>query len=208
MTILRTLGRSITTVPGNIVSGYFTFSCLCEHAGRPLGSKINFVVPGEGRGYNGRSNSNFLSREEKMVRLIGGLMAVWFLCVSVGLGVATAEGNQISGVLLAKKDKEKEEKALKEKEEQLEARERALQTREEELNKREADLKKREEALKKKPPRSRQQTPPGAGAGPQGPSGNGAGFGPKMPAPAGVRQAYPAPSAKPVAPAPASPGKQ
>jgi hypothetical protein len=141
-----------------------------------------------------------------MVRLISVLTAVWFLSLAAGPGVAAAKENRGPGILTAKKDKEKGEKALKEKEERLEAREKALQAKEEVLKKAEADLKKREEGLKNKPTRSRHQTRQGVGAGPREHSGTDAGFGRKMPAPATLKPACSAPAPKSPPEAPATPG--
>lgn len=141
-----------------------------------------------------------------MYRLIGWLTAALFLCGAAGEGAATVDANRLPGILIAKKDKE--EKVLKEREKELEAREKALQAKEEELEKKEADLKKREEGLKKKPARSRQQTRQGGGAGPRGSSGSEAGFGPKTPEPATLKQASPAPTPTSPAAAHPTPGKQ
>ncbi|MBI5602224.1 MAG: hypothetical protein HY879_02620 [Deltaproteobacteria bacterium] len=150
-----------------------------------------------------------------MLRFTGWLMTICFLCGSAGLMEAAATEFRIPGVLTAKKDKEKQEKVLKEKEEQLEAREKELKAKEEALAKEEGELKNKEkklnqweDRLKRRARRLQQQTQQGVGAGTQAPSGNAAGFGPKTAVPPQPKPENPLAPQKPPAAVPGPPMKQ
>ena len=115
-----------------------------------------------------------------MRRWVAGGAALLF---SLGLGLGETRvqaGDHFpSGVMLAKKDKEKEEKDLKDKEEQLESKAKELKAKEEALQKKEEELKKWEANLKLRSKRARRRVQQGAGAGLQQPPGAPAGFSPK-----------------------------
>lgn len=120
-----------------------------------------------------------------MKRWIAGGTALLFV---LGLGLlemGVQAGNPFpAGVTLAKKDKEKEDKGLKEKEERLEAKEKELTSKEKELNAKEEGLKKKEEELKKREDTLKQQSKKARprvqqGAGPQQPQGAPTGFSPR-----------------------------
>jgi TolA-binding protein len=112
-------------------------------------------------------------------------IAVWttlFFVLGMGLfeiGAPAGSGHSSSGVLLAKKDKDKEEKGLKEKQEKLESRAKELNAKEEALKKKEEELKKWEDTLKQRRKRARRRVQQGAGAGLQQPPGAPSGFSPR-----------------------------
>jgi hypothetical protein len=115
-------------------------------------------------------------------RWIAGGTALLFV---LGLGLlemGVQAGNPFpAGVTLAKKDKEKEDKGLKEKEERLEAREKELNAKEEGLKKKEEELKKWEDILKQQSKKARRRVQ--QGAGPQQPQGASTGFSPRTTTP-------------------------
>jgi TolA-binding protein len=116
-----------------------------------------------------------------MKQWIAGLTALLFV-LGMGLGeigVQAGSGHSPSGVLLAKKDKEKDEKKDKEKEEQLESKAKELNAKEEALKKKEEELKKWEDTLKKRSKKARPPVQQGVGAGLQQPPGAPSGFSPK-----------------------------
>jgi outer membrane murein-binding lipoprotein Lpp len=145
-----------------------------------------------------------------MKKWIAGLTALLFV-LGMGLweiGVQAGSGHYPSGVLLAKKDKEKEEKGLKEKEEQLESKAKELNAKEEALKKKEEALKKWEDTLKQQSKRARRRSQQGAGAGLQQPPGAPAGFSPRTTNPQTMPQPNMAAPKSPQAPATATPPKQ
>jgi hypothetical protein len=100
-----------------------------------------------------------------MKKWFAGLTALIFV-LGLGLweiGVQAETGRALSGVLLAKKDKEKEEKELKNKEEQLEAKAKELNAKEEALKKKEEELKKWEDSLKQRSKKAPRRVQQGAG---------------------------------------------
>jgi gas vesicle protein len=114
-----------------------------------------------------------------MKKWISGLTALLFV-LGMGLGeigVQAGSGHSSSGVLLAKKSKEKEEKWLKNKEEQLESKAKELKAKEEALKKKEEALKKWEDTLKQRSKRARRRVQQGAGI--QSPPGAPSAFPPK-----------------------------
>ncbi len=139
-----------------------------------------------------------------MKRWVAGGTALLF---SLGLGLwemGVQAGNHFpSGVLLAKKDKEKEEKRLKDKEEQLESKAKELEAKEEALKKKEEALKKWEANLERRSKRARRRVQQGAGL--QQPSGAPAGFPPKTTNPQTMPQPNTAAPPSPQAPATATP---
>ena len=144
-----------------------------------------------------------------MKRWVAGGTALLFV---LGLGaweMGVQAGNQFpAGVLLAKKDKEKEEKRLKDKEEQLESKAKELNAKEEALKKKEEELKKWEDTLKQRSKRIRRRTRQGAGAGLQQPPGAPAGFSPRTTNPQTVPQPNVTAPQSPQAPAPVTPTKK
>jgi len=141
-----------------------------------------------------------------MKRWVAGGAALLF---SLGLGLwemgVQAGDHFPSGVMLAKKDKEKEEKKLKDKEEQLESKAKELEAKEEALKKKEEELKKWEANLKQRSKRIRRRVQQGAGGGLQQPPGAPAGFSPKTTNPQTMPQPNTAAPPSPQAPATATP---
>jgi hypothetical protein len=137
-----------------------------------------------------------------MKKRIAGLTAfLFFLGMGLGeIGVQAGSGHSSTGVLLAKKDKDKD-KELKEKEEKLEAKEK-------ELNSKEEALKKWEDNLKKRSKRFRREVQQGAGAGLQQPPGAPAGFSPRTTIPKTTPPLNRTTTGIPSPPAPATPPKQ
>ena len=145
-----------------------------------------------------------------MKKWMAGLTALFFVLV-MGLGeigVQAGSGHSSSGVLLAKKDKEKEEKGLKDKEEQLESKAKELNAKEEALKKKEEELKKWEDTLKKRSKGVRPRSQQGAGAGIQQPPGAPAGFSPRTTNPQTIPQPNMAAPKSPSPPATATPPRQ
>ena len=139
-----------------------------------------------------------------MKRLIVGLTAVLFFSASGWGGAAVqAESDFPQGIVMAKKDKEKEDK-LEAKEKVLKAKEEELAKKEEQLVKKEEELKKREAGLKSKSPRTRPGAQPGKGSGTQPPGGPSEGFGPKAPLPPGNQQSNMPATKAPTASVPAT----
>ena len=139
-----------------------------------------------------------------MKRWVAGGTAFLF---SLGLGLwemgVQAGGHFPSGVLLAKKDKEKEEKRLEDKEEQLESKAKELKAKEEALKKKEEALKKWEANLKRQSKRARRRVQQEAGL--QQPPGAPAGFYPKTTNPQTMPQPNTTAPPSPQAPATATP---
>ena len=121
----------------------------------------------------------------------------------LGLGLwemgAQAGNHFPSGLLLAKKDKEKEE-------EKLEAKEKELNAKEEALKKKEEELKKWEGSLKQRSKKARQPVQPGAGLQPI--PGTPSGFSPKTINPQAPPQPNLAAPKGPSVPVPATPPRQ
>ncbi len=145
-----------------------------------------------------------------MKKWIAGLAALFFV-IGMGLweiGVQAGSGHASRGVLLAKKDKDKEGKELKEKEEQLEAKAKELNAKEEALKKKEEELKKWEDSLKQRSKKARRPVQQGAGAGLQQPPAAPAGFSPKTTNPQPLTQPNAAAPKSPLSPVTASPPRQ
>jgi len=149
---------------------------------------------------------------QRMKKLIAGSTALLFVLGMGlgGIGVQAGSGPSFSGVLLAKKDKdkEKEEKGLKDKEEQLESKAKELNAKEEALKKKEEELKKWEDTLKKRSKGVRPRSQQGAGAGIQQPPGAPAGFSPRTTNPQTIPQPNMAAPKSPSPPATATPPRQ
>jgi hypothetical protein len=137
--------------------------------------------------------------------IAGGTAFLFVLGLGLGEMKVQAGDHFLSGVILAKRDKEK---GLKEKEERLEAKEKELNIKEEALNKKEEALKKWEEYLKKRSKRNRQGVQQGAGAGPQQPPGAPPAFSPRTTSPQTMPQPNMAAPKSPSSPATATPPRQ
>ncbi len=144
-----------------------------------------------------------------MKKWVAGWVGILFF---LGMGIremGVQAGNHFpAGEILAKKDKEKEEKGLKNKEEKLEAKERELNSREEALNKKEETLKKWEDKLKKQARRFRRGVQQGAGAGLQQTPGAPVGFSPRTTIPKSLPQPNIAVPKNPPPPAATTPPRQ
>ena len=124
------------------------------------------------------------------------------------IGVQAGTGHSSPGCMLAKKDKDKEGKELKDKEEQLESKAKELNAKEEALKKKEEELKKWEDTLKQRSKKTRRRARQGAGAGLQQPPGAPAGFSPRTTNPQTVPQPNVTAPQSPQAPAPVTPTKK